>query len=135
MIVGERGQFNHSQEAFIANLEEFEVHLDRVQVVKGWFNESLPKAGIGRIAYLRLDGDLYSSTMEALEALYHKVSPGGFVYVDDYGSYNGCRAAVDRFRSEQGIRSPLRYQGVPDLVYESAANESSWEAVWWVKGR
>lgn len=57
-----------------------------------------PCLGIGRIAYLRLDGDLYSSTMEALEALYHKVSPGGFVYVDDYGSYNGCRAAVDRFR-------------------------------------
>jgi hypothetical protein len=58
-------------------------------------------------AVLRLDGDMYESTIVALESLYPKVSPGGFVIVDDYGAVAGCRAAVDDFRAGTGIAEPL----------------------------
>jgi Macrocin-O-methyltransferase (TylF) len=54
------------------------------RVVFLWFNDTLPDAPIDRLAVLRLDGDMYESTIEALNALYHKVSYGGSVIVDDY---------------------------------------------------
>lgn len=59
----------------------------------GWFSDSLPSAPIDKISFLRLDGDLYVSTMDPLLALYDKVSPGGLIYVDDYGRW-GQRAGV-----------------------------------------
>jgi hypothetical protein len=71
--------------------------LDGVEFLVGWFRDSLPKSPIGRIAVLRLDGDLYESTMDALSALYDRVAPGGFVIVDDYGSWPPCKAAVHDF--------------------------------------
>ena len=73
--------------------------LDRINLVKGWFDETLPayKERIGRIALLRLDGDFYASTKVALEQLYSQVATGGIVIIDDYGSFEGCRKAVDEF--------------------------------------
>ena len=67
------------------NFRRFDLLDDRVQFLPGWFHETLPKAPIEQLAILRLDGDMYSSTMDALRATYSKVSPGGFVIVDDYG--------------------------------------------------
>ena len=64
---------------------------------KGWFQETLPVADISQIAVLRLDGDWYASTKVCLDYLYDKVVPGGFVIIDDYGCYEGCRKAVDEF--------------------------------------
>jgi hypothetical protein len=61
---------------------------DQVRFLPGWFHETLPSAPIERIAVLRLDGDLYSSTMSALRALYSRVSSGGYVIVDDYYSWD-----------------------------------------------
>jgi hypothetical protein len=59
--------------------------------------------GTIQLALLRLDGDLYKSTQDALTSLYDKVSPGGYVIVDDYNSWDGCRAAADEFRKQRGI--------------------------------
>lgn len=69
-----------------------------VRFLKGWFRDTLPTAPIDQLALLRLDGDLYESTMDALTALYDKVSPGGFVIVDDYGSFESCKLAIHEFR-------------------------------------
>lgn len=80
---------------------------DQVVFLKGWFSDTLPNAPIERLSILRLDGDLYKSTMDALEALYHKVSPGGFIIVDDYNSWPHCKAAVETFRERLGITDPL----------------------------
>jgi hypothetical protein len=77
--------------------------LDRqVRFLEGWFKDTLPTAPIGQIAVLRLDGDMYESTIQALEALYERVSPGGFVIIDDY-FLGPCRQAVTDFRSRTGI--------------------------------
>ncbi len=67
---------------------------EQVRFLPGWFRETLPAAPIERLALLRLDGDLYGSTRDALEALYPKVSPGGYVIVDDWDFTEECRAAV-----------------------------------------
>ena len=79
---------------------------DEVEFLEGWFKDTLPAAPIERLAILRLDGDMYGSTMETLEALYDKVGPGGFVIVDDY-ILPGCRKAVDDFRAARGIAAPM----------------------------
>jgi hypothetical protein len=62
----------------------------------GWFQDTLPDADVPPIAFLRLDGDLYESTLCCLEHLYNRVSPGGCVYLDDY-SLPGCRRAFEDF--------------------------------------
>ena len=73
----------------------------------GWFQETLPHVQTGPIAILRLDGDWYASTKACLEHLYDAVSPGGFVVIDDYLTFEGCRLAVDEFRSDRGITEAL----------------------------
>lgn len=77
----------------------------------GWFQDTLPKDApqIREIAILRLDGDWYASTKVCLEHLYDKVAPGGFVIVDDYGAYEGCRKAVDEFRASRKITAYLHH--------------------------
>lgn len=80
---------------------------DRVRFLVGWFRETLPTAPIERISVLRLDGDLYESTMDALEALYPKLSVGGFLIVDDYLSWRPCQLAVDNYRAKHGITEPI----------------------------
>ncbi|HEY7178517.1 MAG TPA: TylF/MycF/NovP-related O-methyltransferase, partial [Gaiella sp.] len=72
---------------------------------------------IERLALLRLDGDMYESTWDALDNLYPKLSPGGFVIVDDYRSVHACQRAVDEYRRRHGIREPLE--------------EVDWSAVYW----
>ena len=76
---------------------------------KGWFQHTLPRdsAEVGPIAILRLDGDWYESTRICLEYLYDKVVPGGFVIIDDYGWYEGCKKAVDEFMKRENINAFL----------------------------
>jgi O-methyltransferase len=80
---------------------------ERVVFLEGWFKDTLPVAPVERLALLRLDGDLYESTRDAIEPLYDKVAPGGFVIVDDYGDFEACRKAIDEFRARRGITEPL----------------------------
>lgn len=92
---------------------------DSVHLLKGWFRDTLPTAPIENLALLRLDGDLYESTMDALEALYHKVVTGGFVIVDDYGDLEPCRRAIHEFREKEGINDPI--------------NTVDWTGIYWRK--
>lgn len=80
---------------------------DQVQFLKGWFKDTLPKADIEKLAILRLDGDLYESTMDGLVNLYDKLSPGGFAVIDDYGCLEPCRQAVHDFRNAHGITAEI----------------------------
>ena len=80
----------------------------QVRFLKGWFKDTLAVAPIKSLAMLRLDGDLYESTMDTLVPLYDKVSTGGFVIVDDYYSCLPCGRAIDEFRAARGISTPLQ---------------------------
>jgi hypothetical protein len=81
----------------------------QVRFLPGWFKDTLPRAPIGQLAVLRLDGDYYESTMDCLVHLYDRLSPGGYLIVDDYGEddWTDCRAAVDGFRASRGIAEPM----------------------------
>ncbi len=79
----------------------------QVKFLKGWFKDTLHTAPISQLSLLRLDGDLYESTMDALDALYDKVSPGGFIIIDDYGSVPACKVAINTFRKERKIEDKL----------------------------
>lgn len=89
------------------NFRRYELLDNKVKFIKGWFRDTLHVAPIKQLAMLRLDGDLYESTMDALNALYEKVSPGGFIIVDDYYDFEPCRRAVTEFREEHKIKEPI----------------------------
>jgi len=105
-----------SLESVQANFAKYELLDERVRFVKGWFKDSLPSAPIERLAILRIDGDMYESTMDALRSLYPKLSEGGYLLVDDYQpSTKGCIQAVDDFRRTMGITDPIHrvdYSGI-----------------------
>jgi hypothetical protein len=92
-----------------ANFDRFGLLDSQVCFLKGWFKDTLPTAPIERLAVLRLDGDYYESTRDCLVNLYDRLSPGGYLIVDDYGedTWTYCRAAVDDFRAQRGIGEPL----------------------------
>lgn len=71
--------------------------LRRVQIVKGWFHDTFHSVPIQRIALLNIDSDWYESVRLCLEKFYDAVVPGGFISIDDYGHWPGCRQAVDEF--------------------------------------
>jgi O-methyltransferase len=81
---------------------------DRVRFLEGWFSETLPTVRDRSWALVRLDGDMYESTMDGLENLYPGLSPGGFLIVDDFYSIDECRKAVMDFRASQGVGDEIR---------------------------
>lgn len=97
----------HGTVEIVKQLLEHKISYDNsfLHYYEGWFQETLPryKDNIKKIAILRLDADLYASTKVCLEFLYDKVVSGGFVIIDDYGAYEGCKKAVDEFRNKQQV--------------------------------
>ncbi len=89
------------------NFERYGLMDDRVQFIIGWFRETLPTAPINELAVLRLDGDLYESTLEALEPLYPKLAPGGYCIIDDFGTVPPCAAAVTDYRRAHDIDAEI----------------------------
>eukprot|EP00929_Paragymnodinium_shiwhaense_P059055 TRINITY_DN29561_c0_g1_i1.p1 TRINITY_DN29561_c0_g1~~TRINITY_DN29561_c0_g1_i1.p1 ORF type:complete len:343 (+),score=23.94 TRINITY_DN29561_c0_g1_i1:67-1095(+) len=125
---GQAGEFRATEATLVNNLKMhgvYDMPGAKVHILKGWFNETLPVAPIKVISYLRLDGDVYVSTIEALKYLYPKLTVGGFIYVDDYGSFTGCRNAVDEYRKEHGITTPM--------ITIPEDSTCQYEAIWWQK--
>lgn len=90
------------------NFERFGLLDERVRFLVGWFKDTLPTAPIDRLSLMRLDGDMYESTIQALDALYPKLSSGGFCIIDDYGSHSSqAGQAVQDYRAAHGIDEPI----------------------------
>ena len=117
-------ELNHtlgiSLEQVKANFSRYSLLDDQVRFLVGWFKDTLPTAPINQLAVLRLDGDMYSSTMDALQSLYYKLSLGGYAIIDDY-ALPACRQAVDDFRGEHKITEELK--------------QIDWTGVFWEKLR
>lgn len=84
----------------------------QVQFLQGWFKDTLPQAPIENVAVLRLDGDMYESTMDGLTSLYHKVSPGGYIIVDDYHAVAACKSAVHDFIAEHAATETVEIKEI-----------------------
>lgn len=91
---------------------------DQVEFLKGWFKDTLPSLDRS-FALVRLDGDMYESTIQGLDSLYDRLSPGGFLIVDDYGAVPACRQAVQEYREKHNITDEL--------------HPIDWTGVWWRK--
>jgi hypothetical protein len=92
---------------------------DQVRFLKGWFRDTLPSAPVERLAVLRLDGDLYESTMDALTHLYPKLAKGGYVILDDYRNIPACSRAVTDYRMAHHITEEIE--------------SIDWSGVYWKK--
>jgi len=88
------------------NFNKFGLLDDKVIFVKGWFKDTMPNLDIDKISILRLDGDMYESTIQVLDALYDKLSIGGYCIIDDY-HHKGCASAVNDFRLRNNVTSPI----------------------------
>jgi O-methyltransferase len=106
-----------SLEEVKSNFAAYDLLDDQVEFIKGYFSDTLSTVKPDRFALLRLDGDLYESTIVALECLYPRLSPGGYVIIDDYGAVQACRDAVDDYRARNNITS---------LIYQIDST-----GVWW----
>ncbi len=107
-----------SEDEVRAAFERYGLLDERVRFLRGFFSDSLPPLrGQNRWSLLRLDGDMYGSTIVALESLYPDLSPGGFIVIDDYGGIPQCRQAVEDFRAANGIDEEI--------------HEIDWTGVYW----
>lgn len=98
-----------SQDAVREHFRRYDLLDSNVHFLPGWLADTVPAAPTGPLAILRVDVDLYSSTTQCLDLLYDRVSPGGFVIVDDYGYLRCCRDAVDDFRRRRAVEEPIRW--------------------------
>jgi hypothetical protein len=89
------------------NFRSYRLLDERVKFLKGWFKDTLPVAPIEKLALLRLDGDMYESTMDALISLYPKLSNQGYIIIDDYHVVAECRLAVSNYCDATGIKPEI----------------------------
>ena len=122
----DKGDTYHTYDALKVSVEDVKNNFtkyglldDQVRFLKGWFKDTLPNAPIEKLSVLRLDGDMYESTMDALVNLYPKLSVGGYIIIDDYLWIPACRQAVTDYRREHGIDDEII--------------EVDWTAVYWQK--
>jgi len=94
-----------SEEEVKNNFSMFNLLDENVIFLKGWFSETLPKVE-DKFSIIRLDGDMYESTMDALTNLYDKLSINGYVIIDDF-SFHACSSAVNDFRSKHNITNEI----------------------------
>lgn len=105
------GRLGVSLETVKRHFENYDLLDDQVRFLKGWFKDTLPVAPIERLAVIRLDGDLYQSILDSLTHLYPRLSTSGFVIIDDFYFFKGCRQAVLDYRARHGVTDPISEVG------------------------
>jgi hypothetical protein len=90
------------------NFARYNLLDQRVHFLKGFFNRTLPEAAISQLSILRIDADLYQSTLDVLTHLYPKLSPGGYAIFDDYHNLPDCRRAIEEYRKDNGISEEIQ---------------------------
>lgn len=89
------------------NFRSYDLLDEQTKFLKGWFKDTLPTIPVGQFALIRLDGDMYESTIDALKSLYPKLSHQGYVIIDDYGVVPACKAAVHDYCNSIGIQPDI----------------------------
>ena len=102
-----KGDMAVSLEIVQNNFARYGLLDDQVVFLKGFFSETLPQAPIGPLSILRVDADLYQSTMDVLHNLYSNLSIGGYAIFDDYQNLPDCRKAIEEFRRDNGITEEI----------------------------
>jgi O-methyltransferase len=93
----EYGDLSVSLETVQRNFAKFGLLDEQVVFIKGWFRDTMPSVPSQKIAVLRLDGDMYESTIFPLRNLYDRIPDGGWIIVDDYHVVPAAKAALHDF--------------------------------------
>ena len=91
----------------LSNFARYGLLDDQVVFLKGWFSDTIPKAKIKKLVILRMDGDTYESTIDAMNLCYHKLQSGGYCIVDDYWALEDCKRAVDEYRAKHNVTEEI----------------------------
>ena len=91
------GQYVGSEEQTKKILSAVKMDPDRTELRVGWYDDTFPHADVGEIALLHVDCDFYDPVKLTLETFYDRVAEGGYVVINDYGSYEGAKIAVEEF--------------------------------------
>lgn len=110
-----------SLEQVKANFNRYNLLDENVKFLKGWFSDTLATAPIETLSVLRADGDMYESTIQIMDALYPKLSIGGYCIVDDYGAVPACKQATEDYRRIHDITEPIQV--------------IDWTGIWWRRER
>ena len=90
---------------------------DRYKIICGWLADTLPKAEPCSIALLHVDCDFYDPVKLTLETFFPHVETGGFVILNDYGGFAGCRVATDEFLEQKSSEISSLSQIDQDAYY------------------
>ncbi|HEX4687259.1 MAG TPA: TylF/MycF/NovP-related O-methyltransferase [Nocardioides sp.] len=97
---------------------------ERVHFHPGLVEDTTPEQAPDTIAILRLDTDWYASTKHELEHLYHRLSPGGVLILDDYGGWDGARKATDEWLEQSGEPIFLAPMGAGRIAIKPLTNRA-----------
>ena len=84
-----------------ANMARTGYPAERIHYVEGKVEDTIPGVAPEQVALLRLDTDLYESTLHELQHLWPRLSPGGILIIDDYGHWEGSREATDEYFADR----------------------------------
>lgn len=111
----DKGDIHHTFQGLVISMDEVKNNFkkyglldEQVRFLKGWFKDTLPTAPIDKLSLLRLDGDMYESTMDGLVNLYPKLSVGGYIIIDDWGAVPQCKIAVEDYRKKHHISEEIK---------------------------
>jgi O-methyltransferase len=106
-----RLQSNDHNQWCYASIEEVRSNMmstgyppDRIVLVKGLVQETIPDIIPETISLLRLDTDWYDSYRHEMVHLFPRVAERGVVIFDDYGHWQGARRAVDEFLVKSNVK-------------------------------
>jgi O-methyltransferase len=101
-----------SEEKVKSILSQCGVPKESTVIRKGWFEDSFKQALPEQVALLHIDADWHSSVTLCLDTFYDRVAPGGYIILDDFGYWEGCREAFYDFCSRRGIKPLLERAGI-----------------------
>ena len=111
-----------------SNIRELVGDIEGFHFVPGLVEDTLPGNTLNNLALLRLDTDFYSSTKIELEILYPRLQSGGVLIVDDYGTFQGARKALDEYML--GLDSPPLLNRI-DIGIVSGVKPPAPQSPWW----
>lgn len=88
------------------------IKYEKYKIIKGWFHETFPNTKIDNISLLHIDADWYNSVMLSLEKFFDSVVTNGYIVLDDYGHWEGCRKATDEFICRRNLK--VEFQMIDD---------------------
>ncbi len=91
------GDFKSSKKSTVAYLKRQSVDMKRVELVEGWFKQTLTQETRSRLSMhkaglVMLDCDLFSSSRDALEFVEPLIKESAAIICDDWGSHTGANS-------------------------------------------